>query len=380
MANGNDTVIAENGGEKNTDEYSEIALITSAEYQALPDDEKAEYVMYTPALQSDAYNTWINAQNQLLNALGDLSPALDKLMPFTKGLASLPALPLSSLLNAVQAITSVAETMGSVVSTIASTPVIGIVAQPLQNLFGLVGALGGMIYALYMNPYQFIEPYAAALSKIDISGLKDQITSISMPDLNISTDEISQIPIPDEEIKATVDNVASKVKELAPTVEDFATTTETLQQTAEALKGIPPILEAASTMGCSWAFSAVLDDFTLNFEQPKLPDIDSTLQINQWANGVKELTNLPIKYIKTSDLQKLKGQNTTKVEETDSGPSNQAEYDQGYNEGYNVGREGNNGAYLEENIINGAIHSQDYVDGARKGWNDGYDEYVKQGN
>ena len=39
MANGNDSAIVENGGELNTDDYSDIKLINKTEYDSLEDTE-----------------------------------------------------------------------------------------------------------------------------------------------------------------------------------------------------------------------------------------------------------------------------------------------------------------------------------------------------
>lgn len=44
MANGNDSAIVENGGELNTDDYSDIKLINKTEYDSLEDTEKPLWV------------------------------------------------------------------------------------------------------------------------------------------------------------------------------------------------------------------------------------------------------------------------------------------------------------------------------------------------
>lgn len=44
MANGNDSAIVENGGELNTDDYSDIKLINKIEYDSLEDTEKPLWV------------------------------------------------------------------------------------------------------------------------------------------------------------------------------------------------------------------------------------------------------------------------------------------------------------------------------------------------
>ena len=46
MANGNDSAIVENGGELNTDDYSDIKLINKIEYDSLEDTEKPLWVRY----------------------------------------------------------------------------------------------------------------------------------------------------------------------------------------------------------------------------------------------------------------------------------------------------------------------------------------------
>lgn len=307
MANGDDSLIFEEGNEKDTDTFSDIQLIDKSVYDNFDDSEKPNWVRYSPSLQSQAYAQWIAAQNQMIKLFGELVPVFDKLMPFTKGGMTLQPIPLTSLINSIKTVTSVAETMGDVVNTIASTAIVNIVAEPLKNLFGLIGALGGLIYALYMNPYQFIEPYTSAIKAVDLTNLKEQFNAETTPNLDLYTTKVEEIPIPDPDIKGEIETARNQIKNLKPTAEDMLATADALNETAKALEGIPETLQAVSTMGCSWAFNAALDEFNIKFDQTKLPNVDPNNQAKQWAENVNNLVNkLPVKYIKVSDLEKLK--------------------------------------------------------------------------
>ena len=265
MANGDDSLIFEEGNEKDTDTFSDIQLIDKSVYDNFDDSEKPNWVRYSPSLQSQAYAQWIAAQNQMIKLFGELGPVFDKLMPFTKGGMTLQPIPLTSLINSIKTVTSVAETMGDVVNTIASTAIVNIVAEPLKNLFGLVGALGGLIYALYMNPYQFIEPYTSAIKAVDLTNLKEQFNAETTPNLDLYTTKVEEIPIPDPDIKEEIETAKNQIKNLKPTAEDMLATADALNETAKALEGIPETLQAVSTMGCSWAFNAALDEFNIKF-------------------------------------------------------------------------------------------------------------------
>lgn len=307
MANGDDSLIFEEGNEKDTDTFSDIQLIDKSVYDNFDDSEKPNWVRYSPSLQSQAYAQWIAAQNQMIKLFGELGPVFDKLMPFTKGGMTLQPIPLTSLINSIKTVTSVAETMGDVVNTIASTAIVNIVAEPLKNLFGLIGALGGLIYALYMNPYQFIEPYTSAIKAVDLTNLKEQFNAETTPNLDLYTTKVEEIPIPDLDIKGEIETAKNQIKNLKPTAEDMLAIADALNETAKALEGIPETLQAVSTMGCSWAFNAALDEFNIKFDQTKLPNVDPNNQAKQWAENVNNLVNkLPVKYIKVSDLEKLK--------------------------------------------------------------------------
>lgn len=307
MANGDDSLIFEEGNEKDTDTFSDIQLIDKSVYDNFDDSEKPNWVRYSPSLQSQAYAQWIAAQNQMIKLFGELGPVFDKLMPFTKGGMTLQPIPLTSLINSIKTVTSVAETMGDVVNTIASTAIVNIVAEPLKNLFGLIGALGGLIYALYMNPYQFIEPYTSAIKAVDLTNLKEQFNAETTPNLDLYTTKVEEIPIPDPDIKGEIETAKNQIKNLKPTAEDMLATADALNETAKALEGIPETLQAVSTMGCSLAFNAALDEFNIKFDQTKLPNVDPNNQAKQWAENVNNLVNkLPVKYIKVSDLEKLK--------------------------------------------------------------------------
>lgn len=307
MTNGDDSLIFQEGNEKDTDTFSAIQLIDKSVYDNFDDSEKPNWVRYSPSLQSQAYAQWIAAQNQMIKLFGELVPVFDKLMPFTKGGMTLQPIPLTSLINSIKTVTSVAETMGSVVESIASAPIVSVVAEPLKNLFGLVGALGGLIYALYMNPYQFIEPYTSAIKAVDLTNLKEQFNAETTPNLDLYTTKVEEIPIPDLDIKKEIEAARNQIKNLKPTAEDMLAVADALNETAKALQGIPETLQAVSTMGCSWAFNAALDEFNIKFDQTKLPNVDPNNQAKQWAENVNNLVNkLPAKYIKVSDLEKLK--------------------------------------------------------------------------
>lgn len=307
MTNGDDSLIFQEGNEKDTDTFSAIQLIDKSVYDNFDDSEKPNWVRYSPSLQNQAYAQWIAAQNQMIKLFGELGPVFDKLMPFTKGGMTLQPIPLTSLINSIKTVTSVAETMGSVVESIASAPNVSVVAEPLKNLFGLVGALGGLIYALYMNPYQFIEPYTSAIKAVDLTNLKEQFNAETTPNLDLYTTKVEEIPIPDLDIKKEIEAARNQIKNLKPTAEDMLAVADALNETAKALQGIPETLQAVSTMGCSWAFNAALDEFNIKFDQTKLPNVDPNNQAKQWAENVNNLVNkLPAKYIKVSDLEKLK--------------------------------------------------------------------------
>lgn len=307
MINGNDENILENGGEQTTDEFASIQLLKKEEYDSLSEEDKTKYVRYNPSLQSTAYAQWLSAQNSLIKIYNQIGPAIDKLQPFTKGEITLQPIPLTALLEKIKTVTSIAETMGDLVNTIASTAIVNIVAEPLKNLFGLVGALGGLIYALYMNPYQFIEPYVAAFKAVDLETVKEYFDAEATPDLGITTAEIEKLPIPDVDIKKEVDSAIEEVKKLQPKTEEILQLTTDLKTLCETLEGIPPTLQAVSTMGCSWAFSAALDEFNIKFDQTMNPQIDPNNSAMKLATNVNNLiNNLPIKYIKVSDLEKLK--------------------------------------------------------------------------
>ena len=304
--NGNDEIIKENN-EKETDNFSNIRLLEKMEYKSLSDEEKQEYVRYSPSLQSEAYAAWLNAQNGMIKTYNQMVPLFDKLQPFTKGGKTLSPIPLDSVIKSIESVTKTAESMGSVVNTIASTAIVNIVAEPLRNLFGLVGALGGLVYALYMNPYQFIEPYVSAIKSIDLDGLIDYFNSETTPNIALTTPQVEALPIPDVEIAAEVKAGLEQVKNLQPSAQQMLQVAQSLKAASEALKGIPKGLKAVSTMGVSWAFDAGLNEFDINFEQAQSLSTDPNGQAKQWADNVNGLINkLPEKYIKVSDLQKLK--------------------------------------------------------------------------
>lgn len=303
---GNDSLIKENG-EKITDDFSNIKLLEKLEYKSLSEEEKQEYVRYSPSLQSEAYAQWINAQNAMIKTYNQMVPLFDKLQPFTKGGATLSPIPLDSVIKSIETVTKTAETMGGIVNTIAGTAIVNIVAEPLKNLFALVGALGGLIYALYMNPYQFIEPYVSAIKSIDLDGLISFFESETTPNIALTTPEVEAIPIPDVDIGAEVKAGLAQVKNLQPSAQQMLQVAKSLKTASEALEGIPKGLKAVSTMGVSWAFDVGLDAFDINFEQAQSLSTDPNGQAKKWANNVNDLINgLPEKYIKVSDLQKLK--------------------------------------------------------------------------
>lgn len=101
----------------------------------------------------------------------------------------------------------------------------------------------------------------------------------------------------------------------------------------------------------------------------------------QWANNVNTLVNkLPAKYIKVSDLEKLKSQEKPQQTPIPPTPDTNEDYLNGINDGYIIGRGGNDGVFLEKTIQQMSYKSDEYIKGMREGWNEGYDDYLKYGN
>lgn len=319
--NGNDEQIKENGGEIVTDEIENIKLISKEEYENLVNEEKSNWVKYNPSLQSMAYNEWLNAQNQMTDMFNQLGPMISKLSPLTGGGLSLsgPPIGIQQLLDSMKSALDAAQSVSSVLESITQPlSVVGLSAikDIFTTAFQLVGALAGMVYATVMNPMNMVSAYYQAIKEINIDELKSKFDGETTPNLDVVSKKMSEIVIPDKEIKQVVDdniqeiektkNEAKQILEESKVIEDTLTVIKQADDTYQTY------LETMATMGLNWlnigteeAIKAMKVDFeNIAQVQKGNPYTENAYKMSNSVNNF--INSIPEKYIKVSDLEKLK--------------------------------------------------------------------------
>lgn len=319
--NGNDEQIKENGGEIITDEIENIKLISKEEYENLNNEEKSNWVKYNPSLQSMVYNEWLNTQNQMADMFNQLGPMVSKLSPLTGGGLSLsgPPIGMQQLLDSMKSALDAAQSVGSILESITQPlSVVGLSAikDIFTTAFQLVGALAGMVYATVMNPMNMIAAYYQAIKEIDIDNLQSKFEGETTPNLDVINQQMKEIVIPDKEIKQVVDEHVEEVENIKNEAKQILDQTKTIEETMTVIKQADDTyqtyLETMATMGLNWlnigteeAVKAMKVDFEKIAQVQKgNPYTENAYKMSNSVNNF--INSIPEKYIKVSDLEKLK--------------------------------------------------------------------------
>lgn len=300
--------IIKSGGEKIIDTLVNIQLINQMQYNLLSDDEKKKYVKYNPSLTSQAYIEYINKQNQLVDQLNQLTPLIEKAPTLDN---------LESINNFLEPIKGIAETTQTILDAISaltsafSTLGIGQLGDVLLGIFKLIGALSAMLYLMMKNPYNMIKEYQEAFDSIDTEALKTQFSIDTTPNLKLSSAKLNTLYIPDAEIKAYINtNMALLDTQLSTMTEVYTTITslEELSSMADTIqKTMSTITKATATAAAGIAELAeqqVVNEFNKVYDEHKIDYKAKTEMITKNVNNF--MHNFPQKYIKATDLEKLK--------------------------------------------------------------------------
>jgi hypothetical protein len=312
---GNDEkILIEEGAENKTDELEQIKLISFAEYNALSDEDKAKYVKYNPSLQSMAYSEWLSIQNQAIAGFNSIGPAiekiqvLEKLRPVVENIEE-PIKPVAEVFNSAT----------SVINSLTSVPIIGQLAAPVFDAILAIGEMVGFIYAMVNNPINMAKAYKDAYDSIDLSKYKTVFEgSEETPNieemLNEKENEMLKVEIPDKEIRTLYENQKAELKSQIESVkqpiqEAYEAGKNTLNTAKTAMDGIDLAIGTFS-VGTATAAKKM---FELSYEAAKEKFTqDYTEDSRKLANKINGFeSKIPVKYIKSTDLDKIKTQQKT---------------------------------------------------------------------
>lgn len=294
--------IIENGGEITTDDISSIKLIEKQEYNALPDNEKELWVKYNPSITSLAYAKLLTSQNELTEQFNKLGALLNK-APSMKSLDDL-----IDAIKPIEAISKLVDPLISTINTISSTPVVNVVAKPLEDLLKMIGAVAALLFTMFRNPYTMIKEYQQALESIDIDGIKEYFEGEATPNLELAQMELKEVVIPDDEVKQYVDDNINKLNEQKEIVTAAIDTAEILKETEKKAEEVQTAIETSTLVISAGTAELMKKAITESFNKMVDETIkDYSKDANAMASGVNNFINMmPQKYIKVSDLEKLK--------------------------------------------------------------------------
>lgn len=312
---GNDKKILQEGAEKETDDISKIELISFAEYNSLPDNEKTKYVRYNPSLQSMAYAQWLALQKQAIAGFNDFGPMIEKMQVLEK-------LPLNDIKKQLEPIKQSFKTATDTINSLTSAPIIGQLAAPVFNVVLALGQMCGYLYSLVINPVNMFTAYKDAFDSLDMSNYKELFKPAEgTPNIDEQLAEkeleMTKVIIPDKEIKDLYerqknvvkdqfDDIASEYDATYQSCVDLLDTTKRAMDTIDACMG-------AFSLGSATMAKKMFDS------SYKLSKLQYEKNYNEKANKLAEKINgfeskIPVKYIKAEDLEKLK----TKQKTTDA--------------------------------------------------------------
>lgn len=300
--------IIENGGEKTTDQLSNIKLLSTEEWAALKNDEKALYVRYNPSLTSQAYAQTINGYNALITQFNQLGPMLAK-APDLKGLENIANMlePAKTAANAISTINDSINALSEALGKVGLSALTGI----LTSLATFAASMTAIYNFLIRNPYTMIKQYSEALENVDWETLEAQFKGETTENIDTANLNIQEMVIPDDEIRDYVDKnltqlsntkdiMAKKfaeLKNLKEMVEKAKTVQETVDSISLAMDG------ASGGLG-TMAKNVMVTTYEQNVDGTKK---DYTKDSKEMVDGVNNfIHNMPAKFIKVSDLETLR--------------------------------------------------------------------------
>lgn len=297
--------IIKNGGEITTDDLSNIKLIDVQEYNKLNDDSKKLYVKYSPSLTSQAYAMYINSSNALIEQYNKLGPIIQK-MPDFNTIANV-----EEAIKPIENVSNKVEPLVDTINSIADMPIVGVVAQPLLDLLTIIGGVAAMFYTMIRNPFMMVKAYKEAFDSIDLESLKNIVDSETTPNLDNAISEMDSLVIPDKEIKEKVTENVEQIKTAKNTIQKAIETSETINKLLEQTTQVQQAMDTTiSVLGILAGNAPTIGKQMIVTEYEKAVEENSkdyTKDSQQVANNINSfIHNIPQKYIKIEDLEKLK--------------------------------------------------------------------------
>jgi len=309
---GDDKKILQEGAEKETDEIEQIKLISFAEYNALPDNEKTKYVKYNPSLQSMAYAQWLALQKQAIAGFNDIGPAIEKIQVVKQ-------LPIEDIANQLEPIAQTFNSATDTINSLTSVPIIGQLASPVFDVVLALGKMCGYLYSLVVNPINMFNAYYDAYQSLDMSNYKELFKPAEgTPNIDAQLAEkeleMTKVIIPDKEIKDLYERQKNVVKDqFNGVVKKVGETYEAGEKTLKSAKNALDMMDAFMGAFSLGSATMVKKMFESSY---KLSKLQYEKNYNEEANNLAEKINgfeskIPVKYIKAEDLEKIKTQQKT---------------------------------------------------------------------
>ena len=367
----------------NSDKLTNITLVSEEQYKKLSKKQRSNYVRFDPWLHSYIGADVTKAINDCLVDLYWSLPIVKKLAPFTHGTFKFPnQTPFVETFAQLRSVIETAQTMGNTISRLqkaANKVGLGSITRIFQNIFALIGGMGGLIYSIFYNPQILIQPYAEMFKNYDLKDLYERTIGTTIPNLEYVKANLNRKYFPEGDVK---DTLFGQIKQIDAATELSASILEVLQEMGEtvitveqASKTAEELLRLISTMGTDWAVGWLGEKVTkMKLEYDEVSNALNHDALSQASEAMIKninsiMNNTETKYIHIQDLEAIKGfnENTTNTSITD--------YTNGYNDALKNGQDGETEEQMELRLAKYKADMEaagkdptSYIEGYKMGW------------
>lgn len=379
--------------EKNySDDLNKINTISRKEYESLPDELRNKYIKYSDLLTRIFGVDYNRTLNDCIVQLYWALPIADRLTPFTNGTLGTFQ---TDFINFIAQLNSLFASAGSVGDKIKSLqkPLnkvgLGSLTDILTTAFGLIGGIGGIIWAIMNNPNIFIKTFAQQFETIDLKDIYDRTIGETIPNLDYLKQMVNRTYLPDNDLKKTLLYQINEVSNMADLSLDVLGNLAKLKQLVEVANmsedAMQALLQNISTMGVGWAIAyltGLIDKLGKNKDKTKYTfnNNNASRAFDAMKNSIDNVLNgMNEYYINENDLAKFN-------KATNSKTSTQKifDYENGFNDGLNNGSDGETEEQkrlrlqkLKEEMEKLGKDASPYILGYNSGWKTGNENYLR---
>ena len=374
-----------------SDDLNKINTISKKEYESLTDEARSKYMKYTDLLNRIFGVDYNRTLSDCIVQLYWTLPIANKLIPFTNGTLGTLQTDFINYIAQLNTLIASAASVGDKIKSL-QKPLnkvgLGSLTDILTTGFGLIGGIGGIIYAIINNPNIFIKTFAQQFTDIDLEDIYNRTIGETIPNLDYLKGMVNRTYLPDNELKKTllyqINEIGNAADLSLDVLNDLAKLKELVEIANASEDAMRTLIENLSTMGVGWAIAYLTgyidklrkdkDKIKYNANNNNLSQAYDVMQ----SNLDRIMNEMNDYYVNMDDLP-----NFNRAIDSRTSTQKIFDYNNGYNDALNNAQNGETEeqklARLEQLKKEMEFLGKDaspYLLGYNNGWKEGHQNYL----